>query len=315
MKRGCDTHKPAGPAMALAMTLILAACGRPETVEETSVELPPPDNAVAIVDQTVIYNAGVQREALAQGVIEEGGQLDPADPEYERIVDELIDQRLLAIEARRRGLQNSPEARRRIAAAEERILGNILLETEIAAQVTEEAAQRLYSEQTELAAPGEQIRARHILVDSEEAANAIIALHANGRDFAELAVQYSSDLATRVQGGDLGYFTRDGVLPEIAAAAFATPEGQLAGPVETEAGWHVLLIVDRRAPSGPSFEELRPSLVRFLTFETISQLVDQLREAARIEIVDGQSDDPDADEIDLEALNAQAGSNPPDHGN
>jgi peptidyl-prolyl cis-trans isomerase C len=310
MKRGCDSHKLAGTAIMLFGAVILTACGGTEIREESAEELPPPDNAVAVVEQTVIYNAGVQREALAQGVIEEGQQLDPAEPEYERIVDELVDQRLLAIEARRRGLQNSPEARRRIAAAEERILGNILLETEIAAEVTEEAAQRLYSEQTALAAPDEQIRARHILVDSEEAADAIIALHEGGRDFAELAVQYSGDVATRVQGGDLGYFARDGVLPEIAAAAFATPEGELAGPVRTEAGWHVLLIVDRRAPSGPSFEELRPSIVRFLTFETISELVSDLRENARIELVEPQPAAEEEDAIDLDVLSGPAAGEP-----
>ncbi|WP_421787861.1 peptidylprolyl isomerase [Hyphobacterium sp.] len=309
MKRGCDRHKPAGPAIAILFALMLAACGGRETTVETEGELPPPDNAVAVVDQTVIYNAAVQREALAQGVIEEGQQLVRADPEYERIVNELIDQRLLAIEARRRGLQNSPEARRRIAAAEERILGNILLETEIAVQVTEEAAQRLYSEQTALAAPGEQIRARHILVESEEAAAAIIDLHESGRDFAELAVQYSADVATRVQGGDLGYFTREGVLPAIAAAAFATSQGELTGPVETEAGWHVLLIVDRRAQAGPSFEELRPSIVRFLTFETISHLVSRLREEARIEVVEPETDVESPVDIDLDPLSD------PDSGN
>ncbi|MEE2526066.1 peptidylprolyl isomerase [Hyphobacterium sp. HN65] len=294
----------------------LSACAGPDSSSEESAELPPPDNAVAVVDQTVIYNAAVQREALAQGLVGDGERLSPDDPEYDRLVDELVDQRLLALEARRRGLQNSPEARRRIAAAEERILGNILLETEIAVQVTDEAAQRLYSEQTGLARPGEQIRARHILVDSLEAAEAIIALFNDGRDFAELAVQYSQDVATRIQGGDLGYFSRDGVLPEIASAAFAAREGELAGPIETEAGWHVLLIIDRRAPSGPSFEEIRPSIVRFLTFETISRLVDSLREDASIEIVSPESEiATESPAIALDAPEAEAGEGAEDNGN
>jgi peptidyl-prolyl cis-trans isomerase C len=293
--------------------LLISACGSPETAETDNAGLPPPDNAVAQVDQTIIYNAAVQREALAQGLIGDGEHLAFDDAEYERLVEELIDQRLLAIEARRRGLQNSPEARRRIAAAEERILGNILLETEIAERVTEEAALRLYSEQTGLARPGEQIRARHILVDSREAAEAIIGLANDGRSFAELAVQYSTDIATRVQGGDLGYFSRDGVLPDIAALAFSSQEGEIAGPVETESGWHVLYIVDRRSPEGPAFEEMRGSIVRFLTFETISNLVELLREDARIERIEPRAlaptagdtpdlvVDPPADESDPDA--------------
>jgi len=290
MKRGCNIPSLTRPLVSLAALLTLAGCNAPEAVESVDRELPVPDNAVAQVDETVIFNTAVQREALAQGLIRDGEGLEFSDPEYERIIEELVDQRLLAIEARRRGLQSTPEARRRLAAAEERILGNILLETEIAAQVTEEAAQRLYSEQTELARPGEQIRARHILVDTREAADAIIGLTVDGRDFAELAVQYSTDIATRVQGGDLGYFSREGVLPEIAALAFSSEEGQLVGPVETASGWHVLYIVDRRAPEGPPFEEMRGSIVRFLTFETISNLVDELRENARIELIEPELD-------------------------
>lgn len=285
MKRGCNIPASTRTLACLSFLLALAACGGPESLQSPDDSLPPPDNAVAQVDQTIIYNAAVQREALAQGVVDEDGLLPPEDPEYDRIVGELIDQRLLALEARRRGLQSTPEARRRIAAAEERILGNILLETEIANQVTEAAAQRLYSEQTALSQPGEQVRARHILVDSREDAEAIIGLANDGRDFAELAVQYSTDIATRVQGGDLGYFSRDGILPEISALAFSSEQGDVAGPVQTASGWHILYIVDRRSPEGPPFEAMRTSIIRFLTFETISGLVDELRASASIEII------------------------------
>jgi len=286
MKRGCNRPTTIRLLLGLSITLCLAACGQPESSTEESAETLLPDNAVAQVDQTIIYNTAVQREALAQAVIAEGESLAADDAEYSRIVDELVDQRLLAIEARRRNLQNTPEARRRIAAAEERILGNILLETEIAAEVTEDAAQRLYSEQTELARPGEQIRARHILVETREEAEAVLGLLADGRDFSELAIQYSADIATRLQGGDLGYFTREDVLPEIAALAFSEQEGEFGGPVQTESGWHILYIVDRRSPEGPTFEDMRASIIRFLTFETISNLLDELHETARIEMID-----------------------------
>lgn len=285
MKRGCYSSS----LIVFLSGLILAACSPQEREPVETVELPLPDNAVASVNRTIIYNSAVQREALAQELIDEGERLQSGTPDYERIVEELIDQRLLAIEARRRGLQNTPEAERRFAVAEERILGNILLETEIASEVTEDAARRVYSEQTELARPGEQVRARHILVETEDAARAIIGLANDGRSFSELAVQYSEDIATRMQGGDLGYFTRGGVLEEISDMAFSTPEGEMAGPVQTEAGWHVLLIVDRRAPEGPSFEDVRHSIVRFLTYETISTLVDSLREGAEIEVIEPEN--------------------------
>lgn len=274
----------------LLIAASLAACGpAPRTAQEERAEDRPTlspdetDPVVARVDGTLIRRSDVEREALAQAE----GQIEippvPGEAEFDRVLEELIDQRLLALEARRRGLHQSEEARRRLALAEERILGNVLVETALADAVTEETIRRIYQEQIQLIPLGEEVRARHILVDTREEAEAIAQLLAQGRDFAELAVAMSQDQATRLEGGDLGYFTRGGILPAFGAVAFSTPEGQVSDPFHTEFGWHLLQVVDRRRQPPPSLEALRPNIVRFYTFDQLETLIEGLRGQAEIE--------------------------------
>ncbi len=273
----------------LLISASLAACGpEPRRPAEPGVDPAArvaPDEAdpvVARVDGTVIRRSDVEREARSQSGDDEVA-LQPGDAEFDRVLDELIDQRLLALEARRRGLHQSEEARRRMALAEERILGNVLVETALADAVTEETIQRIYREQIRLIPLGEEVRARHILVDTRAEADAIAQLLAEGRDFAELAVAMSQDQATRLEGGDLGYFTREGILPAFGSVAFSTPEGEVSEPFRSEFGWHLLKVVDRRRQPPPSIEALRPNIVRFYTFDQLEALIDGLRADAQIE--------------------------------
>jgi len=272
------------------LTATCFACG-PEprrTVEDLSDEAPnlsldEADPVVARVDGTLIRRSDVTREATAQSA--ETGEPVPemGSEDFDRILDELVDQRLLALEARRRGLHQSEIARRRLALAEERILANVLVETAVDEAVPEETIQRIYEEQIRLIPLGEEVRARHILVQTEDEAVAIKDLIDQGRDFAELAVALSEDQATRLEGGDLGYFSRQGILPAFGAVAFATPEGAVSEPFRTEFGWHLLTVVDRRRQPPPSLEALRPNITRFYTFDQIEALIDGLRTNAVIE--------------------------------
>ena len=236
------------------------------------------DGVAASVGETQIYTSDVRREAVSQNLVEDGAALRSADPVFQQVLSELIEQRLLALEARRQGLDADPEARRRLAAAEERILGNVLVETAVSRSVSDEAVQRVYEEQVRLVPPTEEVRARHILVSTREEAEEVARLLAEGEDFATLAAQVSQDPATRFEGGDLGYFTREGILPGFAGVAFETPVGGRSAPFQTEFGWHVLTVVDRRNQARPSLEEMRPRIVRFLTLDGIQTLLDTIRE-------------------------------------
>jgi peptidyl-prolyl cis-trans isomerase C len=275
--------------LGLFAVLSLAACGSEPVIEDEDVPLPGDtvlaegeDAVAAEVNGTLIRHSDVLREAVAQGVIAQGATLATNDPSYRRVLDELVDQRLLALEARRRGLRDTPQARRRIAMAEERILGNVLLETVISDSITDETVQRVFEEQSELAQPATEVRARHILVASREEADELKRLVDEGADFAELAVRYSLDTATRLEGGDLGYFTRRGVLPAFADVAFSTQAGTVSDPFQTESGWHLLKVENLRTASGRTLEEMRPGIVRFLTFQEIENLITRLEEEAEI---------------------------------
>ncbi len=234
------------------------------------------------VDGTEIFVSDILYEARAQGLLGPAEPLDPDDPIYRQILDQLIDQRLMAMEAERLGLDLSPVAQRRLETGRERIMGNLLLETLVAEQVDEAAILKIYDEQIRLLSDGEDIRARHILVPSEAAAQALLARLADGADFSALALEYSIDQATRLEGGDLGFVDPDTLDPALARVLLSTGNSKIAGPVQTPAGWHVVQVESRRASVPPTLEELRPDIIQFLTLSEIDKTLDTLRAQARI---------------------------------
>lgn len=287
-------------SMGALIAASLAACGAPqdgaegETGRTASSQLRFLDDRArssapaARVGGLVITVEDVRREARARELSEDADALQPGDPAFREALEALIDQRLLALEAVRRRLHETPDARRRLAEAEERILGNVLMETAVADAVSDEAVRRVYEEQSRLVPPQDEVRARHILVASRDEARELLRQLEDGADFAVLARQVSLDPATRLEGGDIGYFTAAGILPEFARVAFATPRGAVSEPFQTEAGWHVLTVVDRRAQPRPSLDEMRPSIVRFLTMQRIDSLLDTIRDRHPVTITAGR---------------------------
>ena len=271
------------PVLAAVLTLLLlAACGRSGGDERPP---EPGDRAVARVEQETIWASDVKREAVAQGLIGEGEPLDATSDLFRRVLDEVIDQKLLAREAERRGLDDSPLAQRRLAATRERILGDMLVETVVDSAISDQAVQALYDEQRRLARDSEELRARLILSPTREAAEAVVALLATGASFEAVAMERSIDDATRFNGGDLGYFTTD-VMPEAYANALrGAAAGDTVGPFETEGGWAVLRGEDRRREQPPTLEQARPQIVRYLTYEEVRRLLERLRGGAEVEVL------------------------------
>lgn len=245
----------------------------------------------ARVGDTVITVADVRREAASQRRGDAAQALHPAAPAFRQILGELIDQRLLALEAAERDLQADEEARRRLAAAEERILGNVLVETAISDAVSEEAVLRVYEEQAALAPRVTEVRARHILVGTREEADEVYRLLADGADFAQLAARVSRDPATRFEGGDLGYFTRQGILDAFADIAFSIAVGEVSQPFQSDYGWHVLVVTQVRRQPRATLDDKRAEIVRFLTLQGIDQLLAQTRESYPVTILVGAAPD------------------------
>ncbi|MBF0664537.1 MAG: peptidyl-prolyl cis-trans isomerase [Brevundimonas sp.] len=266
----------------LAAVLAVAACDRGGGSNQPP---EPGDRAVAEVQDETIWASDVKREAVAQGLVGEGEPLDVTSDLFRRVLDEVIDQKLLAREAERRGLDNSALAQRRLAATRERILGDMLVETVVNGEIDDKAVETIYREQVRLAETSEEIRSRLILSRTREEAEAVIGLLAQGAAFEAVAQQRSIDEATRFSGGDLGYATLD-VLPQAYADALRDkPAGSTVGPFQTEGGWAVLRVEDRRKETPPTLEQARPQIVRYLTYEGVRQLLEQLRGKADVEVL------------------------------
>jgi peptidyl-prolyl cis-trans isomerase C len=266
--------------LALALVAGLSACGRGGGGDR-----PPErgDVAVARVDGGTVWVSDVKREAVAQGLIGEGEPLDPSSDLFRRVLDEVVDQKLLAAEALKRKLDQDPVAERRLAAARDRILGDMLVEKVVADAVTEDNIRGLYEEQRKLAKRSEEIRARQIVVATQADAEAVKKLLAAGASFEALAMERSRDAATRFNGGDLGYFTTD-VMPDVYDTALkAAKPGQIVGPFPVEGGFALVKVEDRRLEQPITLEAARPQIVRFLTYDRIRDLLEKLRGKARIE--------------------------------
>jgi peptidyl-prolyl cis-trans isomerase C len=131
----------------------------------------------------------------------------------------------------------------------------------------------------------EEVRARHILVDNEDEAKAIVEQIKAGGDFAAIAKEKSKDPGA-AEGGDLGYFTKDQMVPEFAEVAFKMYPGQLSNPVKTQFGWHIIKVEDKRIKQPPEFDKVKNQIEAFLSRKAQTEFVAKLRQAAKIERLD-----------------------------
>jgi peptidyl-prolyl cis-trans isomerase C len=274
------------PALLASLMVVLAlgvaGCGRGGGTERAPER---GDRAVARVDGQTVWSSDVKREAVAQGLIGEGEPLDVSSDLFRRVLDEVVDQRLLAGEAGRRKLDKDPVAQRRLAAARDRVLGDMLVESVVSDAVNDNAVRGLYQEQLKLAKHSEEIHARQIVLGTAPEGEAVRKLLASGASFEALAMARSTDAATRFNGGDLGYFTID-VMPETYEAALKSAKpGQIVGPFPVEGGFALVKVEDRRVEQPITLEAARPQIVRFLTYDQIRDLLEKLRGRSKVEVM------------------------------
>lgn len=206
----------------------------------------------------------------------------------ETVIRNLVDLRLGARAAAEAGIGESEEFARQLAYLREKMLLEEYMQREIDAVVTEEAARELYETTTAGVEPEEEVRARHILVEAEEEARAVLARLDAGESFEDLASELSQDPGSARRGGDLGYFTQGRMVAPFAEAAFALEPGEVSEPVETQFGWHVIKLEDRRATELPSFEDMRGQIENLLTRQAQQAFILRLRDGVEIEIVDAE---------------------------
>ena len=145
--------------------------------------------------------------------------------------------------------------------------------------------QQTYNDAVKSAGGQEEVRARHILVENEDEAKAILEQIKGGADFATLAKEKSKDPGA-ADGGDLGYFTKDQMVPQFADVAFKMYPGQLSNPVKTQFGWHVIKVEDKRTKQPPEFAKVKDQIENFLARKAQTEYVAKLRQSAKIERLD-----------------------------
>ncbi len=272
-----------GLAAAALAVLALGGCGG-ETPPPPEEEAATPSAEAATVNGQTIYVSDVELEARLKGVIRPGEKLEVDSAEFNEILDKLIDWKLLAMEAIGRGLDEEPEARHRLATARDDVLGNVLLEHIAEEKVDDAAILKMYETQVELLKPQleNEAHVRHILAPTKEAIDKIAAELKAGAEFTVLAARRSSDEATRMDGGDLGYMKAEDATPEFAKAIREIGAGGVSRPFEDQMGWHIVKIDDVRKEQPPSIEELREPIVQFLRRTQLQEVLKDLRGKAEI---------------------------------
>ncbi|MBI1206062.1 MAG: peptidylprolyl isomerase [Azospirillum sp.] len=208
----------------------------------------------------------------------------PVQMLFGAVVDQLINAKLIAAAGYKENLAETPEVKERMKRAEQRAVQEVYLTRAMAGKITPEALEQRYQHWLTENPPQDEVHAAHILVASEAEAKALIKEIKAGGDFAKLAKEKSTDTAAAAQGGDLGFFTRDAMVPAFADAAFAMKPGQISeSPVKTQFGWHVIKVVDRHQGTAQAFDAVKGELENDLSQEIVSGVIEELRAAAKIE--------------------------------
>ncbi len=241
----------------------------------------------AVADPVVarVNGAEVRRSDVMLAIENLPQQYRQLPPEmlFGGVVSQIIDRKLVAQAAEKGKLGEDPVVKQRVASIRERVLQEAYLSREIDKEMTENNLRSRYEKQVKNAPGREEVHARHVLVQNEADAKAVIEDLRKGGDFAEVAKKRSSG-PSAANGGDLGYFTREQMVPEFAEAAFAMKTGEVsAAPVKTQFGWHVIKVEDRRTAPPPSFEDSINDLRQEMAQELIQARMEALRKDAKIE--------------------------------
>ena len=234
---------------------------------------------VADVNGEVIYLAEVMR--LAEQLPAEYRQR-PLESYFGGLVDDVIDARLAAAAGAESGLSENADVARLMEVAAMRVLAESWIAQQVNEAITEDALAAAYKLFIADSGSREEVKARHILVPEEATARAIIEKLAGGADFAEIAKTDSTG-PSGPNGGDLGYFPRGAMVPTFEAVAFElTPGTFTSEPVQTQFGWHVIKVEDKRVTTPPTYEKIAPQLRQNLLNQNLGRVLESLRASAQI---------------------------------
>jgi peptidyl-prolyl cis-trans isomerase C len=237
------------------------------------------------------------------GAEEEAGQIPPmsADAKRDYLIAFMTDLILGSKEAEKRKIADTPDFKRKLIFIRNKLLMSTLMEQIGKAALTDAEMHKVYDEAVKQMPPEEEVHARHILFraaagddnaskEAEGKIKAVIERLKKGEDFAKVATELTEDPSGKTNGGDLGYFSKEQMVPEFADVAFKLDKGQISEPVKTQFGWHVIKVEDKRTKPVPSFDDVKPQIEAFVQRKAQAELVTKLRDSAKIERLDKPAD-------------------------
>ena len=217
-------------------------------------------------------------------------QMDPASKK-ENVLAFLIDMKIVAKAAEAKKIEDRDDFKARLAFTRNRLLMDNLLSVEGKAATTDEAMKKVYEDASKQISGEQEVHARHILVETEDEAKAIEDELKKGADFAELAKKKSKDPGAS-DGGDLGFFTKDQMVPEFSNVAFSLEPGKISDPVKSQFGWHIIKVEEKRSRKAPDFDQVKAQIETYVTRKAQAEYVAKLRESAKVERMDQASNTP-----------------------
>ena len=234
-----------------------------------------------------VNGVDIRESDLAFAEEEIGGNMPtmPAEQKRDYLVTYLTDVIVLSQAAEKQRLSDRPDVKQRLLFDRNRLLMEAMLQDAGKAALSDAELHKVYDEAVKQMPAEEEVRARHILVPTEDEAKAILAQLKKGADFAALAKEKSKDPGAS-DGGDLGYFTKEQMVPEFAEVAFKLDKGQISDPVKTQFGWHIIKVEDKRMKPTPTFDQVKGQVVAYVEHRAQAALVEKLRGEATIERLD-----------------------------
>ena len=282
---------PAGPkahsraVLTAALALLIVSAG-PLCAQEK-------DPLVAKVNGVEVHQSDL---AVAE---EEAGQIPPMSPEAKQdyLVQFVADMILVSKAAEDKKFGDSAEFKHKVDFARKKLLMEGLLQSVGKEALSDAAMHKVYDEAVKQIGEEKEVHARHILFrtpagdekaskEAEDKLKAVIVRLKKGEDFAKVASEVTEDPSGKANGGDLGYFSKDQMVPEFSEVAFKLDKGQISEPVKTQFGWHVIKIEDKRVKEPPKFVDVKPQIENFVVRKAQADLVTKLRADAKIERMD-----------------------------
>jgi peptidyl-prolyl cis-trans isomerase C len=286
---------PTGAPRRLATVVAVGFAAFMATTAVALAQAPASDPVIAKVN-------GVEIRQSDLNIAEEDiGRDMPANDEAGKrdyLVNYLTDLLLIAKAAEAKKIPDSVEFKQRLAFVRNKTLMETVLAQESKTAVTEPALRKIYDDATKTMSSQQEVHARHILFRvndpndqaaskaAEDKVKNTIERVKKGEDFGTLAKALTEDPSGKQDGGDLGYFTRDQMVPEFSEVAFSLEKGQVSAPVKTQFGWHVLKVEDKRTRQPPPFDQVRGEIEQFASRKAQVDLVAKLRADAKIERLD-----------------------------